>query len=228
VTKGRKVFSHQEANSIKQLLFERGKSTPPGQRKVRDRLRKIGFYITDFDRSGSGFAPEAFDRLVVDGLVKISGSPKEFAPSPTPRVDSRTKSNRGKSDEEYVLDLCDEVLGVKAKRQHRFSFLVGDSGSRLPVDAYYEQPKLVVEYRERQHSEPVNFFDKRETVSGVNRGTQRKIYDQRRREVLPREGIALVELSYAQFEHDSKKRIVRNRDKDLKVVLAELMRWLPK
>ena len=43
-----------------------------------------------------------------------------------------------KRDESYVIDLCDLVLGLRAKRQHRFDFLRGDSGRSHPVDAYYE------------------------------------------------------------------------------------------
>ncbi|WP_309751901.1 hypothetical protein [Novosphingobium sp.] len=45
----------------------------------------------------------------------------------------------------------------------------------LPVDAWYPELALVIEYRERQHSEAVKFFDQRETVSGVGRGEQRRI-----------------------------------------------------
>lgn len=30
-------------------------------------------------------------------------------------------------DEIYVIDLCDEILGTKALRQHCFDFLRGDS-----------------------------------------------------------------------------------------------------
>jgi len=94
-----------------------------------------------------------------------------------------SKSSRQNSDEAYVLDLCDEILGQKASRQHKFDFLKGDSGRKLPVDGYYEELNLAIEYRERQHSEPVSHFDKphKMTVSGVHRGEQRKIYDQRRR-----------------------------------------------
>ena len=62
-------------------------------------------------------------------------------------------------DEEYILSLCDALLGRKPLRQHRFSFLLGDSGRRLPVDAFYSDLKLVIEYRERQHTEAVALFD---------------------------------------------------------------------
>ena len=44
-------------------------------------------------------------------------------------------------DEIYILNLCDILLGHQSLRQHRFSFLRGDSssgkeGRKLPVDAY--------------------------------------------------------------------------------------------
>ena len=139
-----------------------------------------------------------------------------------------TKSNgRKDSDETYVIDLCDEVLKLQASRQHTFPFLVGDGARprRLPVDAYYEPLKLVVEYRELQHTEAVPFFDKpdKKTVSGVPRGEQRALYDKRRREVLPEHGITLIEISYFDFMHEGKsKRLVRNREKDLDVVRTKL------
>ena len=118
----------------------------------------------------------------------------------------------------------DEVLGMKGSRQHTFDFLRGDGISRrkLPVDAYYESEKLVIEYRERQHTEKVSFFDRRQTVSGVSRGEQRKIYDQRRRDILPKNGITLIELDYSEFTYSSSKRLLRERDGDMKVILSRL------
>lgn len=69
-------------------------------------------------------------------------------------------------DEIYVIDLCDEILGTKALRQHCFDFLRGDSingkrGRKLRVDAYYESKNLVIEYNEKQHTEDVDFFDRK-------------------------------------------------------------------
>lgn len=102
--------------------------------------------------------------------------------------------SRGRSDEAYVIDLCDELLGRRALRQHRFSWLVGAPGKSgvracLPVDAYYPDEALVIEYRERQHCEATPFFDRRETVSGVGRGEQRRRYDAVRERELPAQGI---------------------------------------
>lgn len=131
-------------------------------------------------------------------------------------------SKKEEKDESYVIDLCDEVLGLKALRQYRFPFLLGDTGKALPVDAYYKEKNLVVEYCERQHSEAVPFFDRRKTVSGVIRGEQRKIYDKRRREILPQHHIKLVNISYSDFEYDSRKRIIRNHSHDIEIVRVKL------
>jgi very-short-patch-repair endonuclease len=104
---------------------------------------------------------------------------------------------RSARNEAYVIDLCDEILGERALRQHRFQWLQGDLGRdgrtrTLPVDAYFPEHKLVIEYRERQHDEPVPFFDRRQTVSGVTRGAQRRLYDERRDVEIPRHGLKLI------------------------------------
>ena len=54
-------------------------------------------------------------------------------------------ASRNDSDEFYVINLCDEVLGANASRQHTFDFLRGDGtpGRWLPVDAYYPELNLV-------------------------------------------------------------------------------------
>ena len=137
---------------------------------------------------------------------------------------AKQASTRSSNDEAYVIDLCDEALRLKARRQHSFDFLVGDSGKngqrrKLPVDAYYESLLLVIEYRERQHTEEVRHFDKPDvmTISGVNRGEQRKIYDQRRREELPKHGMKLIEISYTDFDN-RRGKIHRSYQNDLRVV----------
>ncbi len=140
--------------------------------------------------------------------------------------------SRKDSDESYVVDLCDEVFGEQAIRQHTFDFLRGDPcaafpyGKKLPVDAFYPSKNIVVEYREKQHTEDVPLFDRKATVSGISRGEQRKRYDQRRREVLPQHKIKLVEIPYSSFKVDSQKRIIRNRIKDLNVVSDILSEYI--
>mgnify|MGYP001249256916 FL=1 len=64
------------------------------------------------------------------------------------------------------------------------------------------------------------------TVSGVSRGEQRKIYDQRRKEVLPKHGIDLIVLSYFDFNFDSRKKIIRNRTDDIEILKEKLKKYV--
>lgn len=136
------------------------------------------------------------------------------------------------NDENYIIDLCDEILGHAASRQHRFDFLLGDPGksgrrTRLPVDAYYQRLELVIEYHERQHTEAVPIFDRRQTISGVSRGEQRKIYDQRRQKVLPMHGITCLILDVGEFAHTRRRRLTRDRSADCEIIKRRLSRFLP-
>jgi hypothetical protein len=122
-------------------------------------------------------------------------------------------SDRTTSDEHYVLDLCDEVVGSPGLRQHRFEWLVGDLSTttgravRLPVDSYWPEQRLVVEFRESQHFESTPFFDKpdRLTVSGVHRGEQRRRYDALRDSQIPAQGLRLVVIRTDDFTTRGKK-----------------------
>lgn len=128
-------------------------------------------------------------------------------------------------DEFYVLDICDEVLGIEGVRGYRFDWLLGDlsvktgSRTRLPVDAFWADLALVVEFRERQHYESVAIFDKPDvmTVSGVHRGEQRRVYDRRRDELIPGRGLTLAVMRTTDFKV-SRRRIDRDRVHDIEVV----------
>jgi hypothetical protein len=56
------------------------------------------------------------------------------------------------------------------------------------------------------------------TNSGVHRGEQRKIYDERRRVIIPQNGLTLIEISYSDFNYDNQKKILRSTNHDQKVV----------
>ena len=130
------------------------------------------------------------------------------------------------SDEYYIIDLCDEILGYKASRGHRFSFLLGDASLKtgkkraLPVDAYYPDLELVIEYQERQHTESIKFFNK-PTATGIMRDAQRRIYDQRRLDVLPRHGINIIVLDYTTFKTKNKK-LLRDTPHDERILREKL------
>jgi hypothetical protein len=103
-----------------------------------------------------------------------------------------------------------------------FDWLRGDPsaarplGTRLPVDCYWPDLELVVEFQE-QHTRPSPFFDRRHTGSGVGRGEQRRIYDERKRLLIPTHGLHLVLIEKSAFVVES-KRIVRDPARDIVVV----------
>ncbi|HUH73902.1 MAG TPA: hypothetical protein VLZ75_05790 [Chitinophagales bacterium] len=140
------------------------------------------------------------------------------------------KKVRQLSDESYVIDLCDNLLNRTAQRQYRFDFLVGDlhkdgkTTTELPVDAYYEDLNLVIEYKESQQNSAQHFSSNQfvKTVSGVNRYEQRKIYDERKRIVLPKNGKQLIEISYSIFDCDEENKIIRNMNQDLRRIIELL------
>lgn len=132
---------------------------------------------------------------------------------------------RATSDEAYVLTICDGVLREVDSRQHRFAWLMGDPGKsgrrvRLPVDGYWPLANLVVEYRERQHGQPVPHFDKttRLTISGVHRGIQRALYDARREKLIPQRGIRLVVITPADLDATSAGRLRHNEARDIPAI----------
>ncbi|WP_406175884.1 hypothetical protein [Streptomyces sp. NBC_00996] len=138
---------------------------------------------------------------------------------------------RDESDEAYVVDLCNEVLGETALTQHKFDWLLGDPGAggrqaRLPVDAYWSGHQLVVEYRELQHDQPMPHFDKpdRLTISGVHRGEQRALYDARRDTEIPAHGLRLVVIRPTDLDADTRGRLRRNREADIAALSKILAR----
>ena len=93
------------------------------------------------------------------------------------------------------------------------------------MDAFYPSHALVVEYHERQHDEAVELFDRRQTVSGVNRGEQRRRYDERRRIEVPAHGLTLVVVSASDLDADSRGRLRRSRSHDLTVLRERLAKY---
>jgi hypothetical protein len=223
--KGKSRFTREEANEIIALIRKKLVSDSNGQKRIRDKIRNLGFYASDF---GIGGGYTEIDFIRVTKISEAAGDAHNITENGS-SVNSKPASisiKREESDEAYIINLCDSILGQIAIRQHRFDFLRGDAGTTLPVDAYYPTLNLVIEYRERQHTEEVKFFNKRITISGINRGEQRKLYDQRRREVLPEYNINLVEFDYAEFEHTRSKRLVRNKSTDIEIVKLKISKFI--
>ena len=222
--KGKLRFTRTEANEIITLIRKKLVSDRNEQKRIRDKIRNLGFYASDF-KIGGGYTEMDFHQVVTITDTESDSKNNPDNEEPTNSKLSSISNKLEVSDESYILNLCDLVLSQKAIRQHRFDFLRGDAGTTLPVDAFYALLNLVIEYREKQHTEEVKIFNKRHTVSGVNRGEQRKLYDQRRRDVLPQHNINLIEFDYAEFEHNKSKRLVKNKNSDIEIVKMKLSKF---
>ena len=145
-----------------------------------------------------------------------------------PGTGARAKG-RADSDEKYILDLVAQVLAEPDYSwQHRFSTLIGDpdrTGRQrpLPVDGYFRRHRLLVEYWEKQHSAPIAIMDEGQSVSGVSRGHQRRLYDARRQHWAEANGLRFVILDYRGFDTDEHGRLRRDPVRDRRIV-AEALR----
>ncbi len=114
-----------------------------------------------------------------------------------------------------------ELLGP-GEAEKRFDWCRGDCrdpaprGRTLPFDAVWESRKLIVEFDERQHGEPVDFFDKpqRIIVSGVHRGEQRRLYDERKVRLALAHGYTVIRVP-ANFLVWRGRRLAKDRSADL-------------
>lgn len=135
---------------------------------------------------------------------------------------------RIESDEKYILDLVAGILAEPDYRwQHRFPTLLGDPGKDgkrrpLPVDGFFPRHRLIVEYWEAQHSAPIPIMDEGMTVSGVSRGHQRRLYDQRRQAWADANGLQLVILDHRGFETNKQGRLQRDPARDSHLVADAL------
>lgn len=100
-------------------------------------------------------------------------------------------------DDEYIISLCDELLGVKAERTRTFAFIRG-AGYCARAEALYAGLKLMIEYQEEERGDPV----------------------------LPR-GVTTLVLSYSDFEHTEDKRLRRRPSSDRAVLFTKLHAFIP-
>jgi hypothetical protein len=63
------------------------------------------------------------------------------------------------------------------------------------------------------------------TVSGITRGEQIIKYNKRRKDVLQKKNINLIEIDYSSFECDNKNNLTRNKDKDITLLKKILTRY---
>jgi len=86
--KGKKQFSSIEITELKSLIKERIKTDRSRQKGIRARMRKIGFYGSDFGIFD--LQPSDFDGLIKSGRIKVLG---QETPFPKETVTVKLKPN---------------------------------------------------------------------------------------------------------------------------------------
>jgi hypothetical protein len=70
--KGLTTFSADDADRIRDLLARKCRTkNRDDQKALRDTIRGLGFYISEFRSSTKAFAPEDFDHLIAEGRIVI-------------------------------------------------------------------------------------------------------------------------------------------------------------
>ena len=103
MTEHRREFTRDEADQIRGLLREVRRADRSRQKSLRAKLRRIGFYISDYAHDQAGFSASDFDDLVQRGTVTIGSAalgsqaervtpPGHAAPDsgPAPQIQSAT------------------------------------------------------------------------------------------------------------------------------------------
>lgn len=163
-------------------------------------------------------------------LVREGGKFQAKESTNLPPKNPKKEYEKGIKDNDYLIELCDQILNKKSQKQFTFNDLLGDfhkdgiSRTKLPLDAYYKEMNLVVEVVNKKSSTLQKDIDKSQklTVSGVTREEQRKIYQERKRTFLEEKEIKVFEINFALFETDEENRLIRSETNDL-ALLKELL-----
>ncbi len=152
----------------------------------------------------------------------------------TPNAKQKRALERSNSDEVYLMGLIDELLDAKGSRKHTFDYLLGDmhqngkKRTKLPIDLYYKELNLALEFVEHPDSKK-NAIDSKEerlTVSGITRAEQRLKYFNRKRKVLTEKDKSFIEIPLKDFEVDDSVKLIRDKGNDERVLRGLLSEFV--
>ena len=161
----------------------------------------------------------------------------EYVPEVQPEslnAKERKAQERANSDEKYLVDMINSLLGKKGSEKQTFDYLLGDlhqdgeTRTELPVDLYFWELKLAIEFvnHPKTREQLIPEKQKKMTVSGVTRAEQRVKYFDRKKKVLTKKGMDFVEIPMAGFECDEHLKLLRNTENDERVLRGLLGHYL--
>jgi hypothetical protein len=81
---GRTTFREDEIAELRALIREKQTADRDRQKALRARMRRMGFYITEFGQEPGGFTVSDLDELIQRGTITITGGGTQTVP-PDPR-----------------------------------------------------------------------------------------------------------------------------------------------
>jgi hypothetical protein len=72
--KGKNLFFKSEYEQLKTLIKEKQTADKTEQKSIRNRIRKIGFYFSDFSNQKKGYDISDLEQLLKNGEIKIDGT----------------------------------------------------------------------------------------------------------------------------------------------------------
>ena len=69
--KGKSTFTKTESDVIEKLINDKLNSNSDKQKSIRNKIRKIGFYYSDFSASKHGYTVKDYKDLINTGQVVI-------------------------------------------------------------------------------------------------------------------------------------------------------------
>lgn len=85
IMKGKRVFTESEINRLRSIIRKKVISSRNEQKKIRNEIRKIGFYFSDYSNK-KGYTVDDLESLISDGSIQIIG--KEFKSENRVRINS--------------------------------------------------------------------------------------------------------------------------------------------
>lgn len=127
--KGKTKFTKSELDKIRKLIIEKCQSPSAKQKDIRDEMRALKFYITDFtdDRITS---VDKFDRLVSEGIIRCDG---EYSPM-------SVKKEKTVKDAKRVVP--SKQSGVSEKMKGGLDAIVGENPRILILGSFPGEESL--------------------------------------------------------------------------------------
>ncbi len=130
--KGKKIFTNNEIEQIKNLTRRKISAPSSEQKQIRNRIRSIGFYYSDFSNS-KGYDVNDIELLIRNGEIQINDKIESLTDSKTSessKLFKMKKRNNQKSNKKKpvivndVVDLFQPIYGLEPLVDENVKYLI--------------------------------------------------------------------------------------------------------